>query len=102
MSDYPFEVITGPEFVTGGTRMKAGTSQKAFFDMLSTTVVIRLGKVLDNRMVNVQLINKKITDRAVRILMDKSKIEDYDYASQFSHKHGSVAKALAAIAKSKN
>ena len=101
MSDYPLEVITGPEFVTGSTRMKAGASQKMFFDMLSTTVMIRLGKVLDNRMVNVQLINKKITDRAVRILMDKAKIEDYDYASQFLHKHGSVAKALTALAESK-
>ena len=66
VSDYPLELITGPEFVTGSTRMKAGASQKMVFDMMSTTVMIQLGRVLDNRMVNVQLINRKITDRAVR------------------------------------
>ncbi len=94
VSDYPIEVITGPEFVTGSTRMKAGASQKMIFDMLSTTVFIQLGRVLDNRMINVQLINKKITDRAVRILMDKSDFTDYEAASEFLFKHGSVAKAL--------
>jgi N-acetylmuramic acid 6-phosphate etherase len=82
-SDYPVEVITGPEFVTGSTRMKAGTSQKMVFDMISTTVMIQLGRVLDNRMVNVKLINRKITDRAVRILMDKSGIKDYEQARAF-------------------
>jgi N-acetylmuramic acid 6-phosphate etherase len=93
-SDYPVEVITGPEFVTGSTRMKAGTSQKMVFDMISTTVMIQLGRVLDNRMVNVKLINRKITDRAVRILMDKSGIKDYEQARAFLLEQGSVARAL--------
>lgn len=94
ISDYPVEIITGPEFVTGSTRMKAGTSQKMVFDMISTTVFIQLGRVLDNRMINVQLINDKITDRAVRILMNKSNMKKYEQARAFLFKHGSVAKAL--------
>jgi N-acetylmuramic acid 6-phosphate etherase len=98
-SDYPVEVITGPEFVTGSTRMKAGTSQKMVFDMISTTVWIQMGRVLDNRMVNVQLINRKITDRAVRILMDKSTISDYDQAHAFLLEQGSVATALQTLYK---
>lgn len=97
VSDFPMEIITGPEFVTGSTRMKAGTSQKMVFDMISTTVMIQLGKVLDNKMVNVQLINHKITDRAVRILMDQSKIENYEKAHYLLLKHGSVVKVLEAL-----
>ncbi len=96
-SDFPLEVIVGPEFVTGSTRMKAGASQKMVFDMISTTVFIQLGRVLDNRMINVQLINDKITDRAVRILIDKSTMKEYDEARDFLFKHGSVAKALQAL-----
>ncbi len=98
-ADYPLEIITGPEFVTGSTRMKAGASQKMVFDMISTSVMIQIGRVLDNRMVNVQLINKKITDRAVRILMDKSEMKNYDQAYDFLIKHGSVANALEALKK---
>jgi N-acetylmuramic acid 6-phosphate etherase len=94
VSDHPVEVITGPEFVTGSTRMKAGTSQKMLFDMISTTVMIQLGRVQDNRMVYVQLINNKITDRAVRILMDKSSISDYDQARSFLLEQGSVSNAM--------
>ncbi len=93
-ADYPMEVITGPEFITGSTRMKAGASQKMTFDMLSTVVMIQLGRVLDNRMINVQLINDKITDRAVRILLDKTNIKDYDEASRLLHEQGSVANVL--------
>lgn len=93
-ADYPVEVITGQEFVTGSTRMKAGTSQKMIFDMISTTSMIRLGKVEDNSMVNVKLINEKITDRAVRMLMDKVNIDDYDKAKYLLLKEGSVKKAM--------
>lgn len=96
-SDFPLEVIVGPEFVTGSTRMKSGASQKMVFDMISTSVMIQLGRVLDNRMINVQLINDKITDRAVRILVDKSNLKNYDEARDFLFKHGSVAKALQAL-----
>lgn len=100
-SDYPLEIITGPEFVTGSTRMKAGASQKMVFDMISTSTMIQLGKVLDNRMINVQLINDKITDRAVHILMDKSEFTDYEEARMFLQEHESVAKALKSLSESK-
>lgn len=93
----PVEVITGPEFITGSTRMKAGTSQKMLFDMISTTTMIQLGRVLDNSMVNVQLINDKITDRAVRILMDKGSVKDYDKAKMILLEYGSVKKALESL-----
>jgi N-acetylmuramic acid 6-phosphate etherase len=59
-ANYPVEVITGPEFICGSTRMKCATAQKMLFDMISTTTMIRLGRVEDNRMVNVKLINDKI------------------------------------------
>ena len=93
-ADFPVEVITGPEFVTGSTRMKCGTAQKMIFDMISTTTMIQLGRVEDNKMVNVMLINDKITDRAVKILMEKSGITDYDEAKTILLAHGSVRKAL--------
>jgi N-acetylmuramic acid 6-phosphate etherase len=92
--DYPVEVITGPEFITGSTRMKCGTAQKMVFDMISTTVMIQLGRVIDNSMVHVALINNKITDRAVRMLMEKSGIEDYEQAKTLLTEAGSVKKAL--------
>ena len=92
-SDLPVEVITGPEFITGSTRMKCGTAQKMLFDMISTTTMIRLGRVEDNNMVHVALINDKITDRAVKMLMKNAKIEDYDRAKALLLEHGSVKKA---------
>ena len=93
-SDYPVEVITGPEFITGSTRMKCGTAQKMIFDMISTTVMIQLGRVEDNQMVNVMLINNKITDRAVKMLMGKAEIASYDDAKTLLLKHGSVKNAI--------
>ncbi|PVD54320.1 N-acetylmuramic acid 6-phosphate etherase [Terrimonas sp.] len=95
----PVEVITGPEFVTGSTRMKCGTAQKMIFDMISTTTMIRLGRVEDNSMVNVLLINDKITDRAVKILMEKAAIKNYEEAKETLLKYGSVKKAMEAIEK---
>jgi N-acetylmuramic acid 6-phosphate etherase len=92
-SDYPVEVITGPEFVTGSTRMKSGTSQKMIFDMISTTVLIRLGRVEGNRMVNVRLINNKVVDRSVRMLMERNHLEDYEFAQEMILKNGTVKKA---------
>ena len=74
--------------------MKCGTAQKMLFDMISTTVMIQLGRVEDNQMVNVLLINDKITDRAVRMLMDRSGIADYASAKQLLLSQGSVRKAL--------
>ncbi|MEX2513915.1 MAG: N-acetylmuramic acid 6-phosphate etherase [Cyclobacteriaceae bacterium] len=92
--DYPVEVITGPEFVTGSTRMKCGTTQKMIFDMISTTAMIRLGRVEDNKMVNVLLINDKIVDRAVKMLMERAGMQDYDKAKDLLLEKGSVKKAL--------
>ncbi|SMC65589.1 N-acetylmuramic acid 6-phosphate etherase [Pedobacter africanus] len=93
-ADYPVVVVTGPEFITGSTRMKCGTAQKMLFDMISTTVMIRLGRVEGNSMVNVKLINDKILDRAVKILMQKAGIEDYAEAKSTLLTHGSVKAAM--------
>jgi len=92
-ADYPVEVITGPEFITGSTRMKCGTAQKMIFDMISTTVMIQLNRVEDNQMVNVMLINDKIIDRAVKMLMGKSGLSDYALAKSQLMKYGSVKMA---------
>ncbi len=93
-AEYQVEVITGPEFVTGSTRMKAGTSQKLIFDMISTTVQIRLGRVEGNKMVNAKLINNKLIDRAVRIFMERNpQYTDYEEAKALILKAGSVKKA---------
>lgn len=93
-SDYPVEVITGPEFVTGSTRMKAGTSQKMCLDMISTTVQIRLGRVEGNKMVNAKLINHKLIDRAVRIFMERNpEYGDYSQVKEMIMRAGSVKKA---------
>ena len=93
LADFPVEVITGPEFITGSTRMKCGTAQKMLFDMISTTVMIQLGRVEDNQMVHVMLINDKITDRAVKMLMGKTGITDYEEAKKILFEHGSVKMA---------
>lgn len=93
-ADIPVEVITGPEFITGSTRMKCGTAQKIIFDMISTTTMIKLGRVLDNQMVNVKLINDKIVDRAVKMLMKNTGLEDYNQAKELLLEHGSVKNAL--------
>ena len=93
-ADLPAEIITGPEFITGSTRMKQGSMQKMVFDMISTTVMIQLGRVKDNKMVNVVLINDKITDRAVKILMEMGGIPDYDKARELLLSAGSVQAAM--------
>jgi N-acetylmuramic acid 6-phosphate etherase len=93
-SDFPVEVITGPEFITGSTRMKCGTAQKMIFDMISTTVMIQLQRVEDNQMVNVMLINDKIIDRAVKMLMGKTGVSDYERAKTLLLKYGSVKSAM--------
>lgn len=92
-SDYPIEVITGPEFISGSTRMKCGTAQKMIFDMISTTSMIQLGRVQDNQMVHVKLINDKIIDRAVKILMSRTKLNNYEEAKFLLMKAGDVKKA---------
>ena len=98
VADYPVEVVTGTEFVTGSTRMKCGTVQKMLFDMISTTVLIRMGRVEDNRMVNVRLINNKVVDRSVKMLMEKKGLTDYDKAKELILKYGNVKKAMDYVA----
>lgn len=98
-ADYPVEVVVGPEFVTGSTRMKSGTAQKLVLNMISTSVMIQLGRVEDNKMVNMQLSNVKLVDRGVKMLMEALKLNDYETAKDLLLKHGSVKKAVeAAIA----
>lgn len=93
-SDFPVEVIVGPEFVTGSTRMKSGTAQKLVLNMISTSVMIQLGRVEDNRMVNMQLTNSKLVDRGVKMVMERLNLKDYDSAKQLLIKYGSVKKAV--------
>lgn len=94
-ADFPIEVVVGPEFVTGSTRMKAGTAQKLVLNMISTSVMIKLGRVLDNKMVDMQLSNNKLVDRGTKILMNTLKL-DYEEANKRLLKYGSVRKALEA------
>ncbi len=93
-ADYPVEVITGSEFVTGSTRMKAGTAQKMVLNMISTTVMIKLGRVEDNSMVNMQLNNDKLIDRGVKMLMQQANLTDYTDAKKVLLRFKSVKKAV--------
>lgn len=94
-ADFPVEVITGPEFVTGSTRMKAGSSQKMILDMISTSLQIRQGRVEGNKMVNAKLINHKLIDRACRIFIERHPeyTDKYEEVKQMILKAGSVKKA---------
>ncbi|PTT01922.1 N-acetylmuramic acid 6-phosphate etherase [Pedobacter sp. HMWF019] len=94
-SDFPVEVIVGPEFLTGSTRMKSGTAQKLVLNMLSTTVMIKLGRVKGNKMVDMQLTNHKLVDRGTQMVMDELNI-DYDHAADLLNRYGSVRKAVEA------
>jgi N-acetylmuramic acid 6-phosphate etherase len=94
VADFPVEVEVGPEFVTGSTRMKSGTSQKLILNMISTTVMIQLGRVEDNKMVNMQLTNEKLIDRGTKMIMDKLGLQDYESTKQLLLKNGSVKKAI--------
>lgn len=99
--DIPIVAVVGPEFVTGSTRMKAGTAQKLILNMISTATMIRLGHVVGNKMVDMQLTNSKLVDRGTRMIMDESGIEDYDFARKLLLEHGSVRDALKAWHESK-
>lgn len=87
VADYPVEVIVGPEFITGSTRMKSGTATKMVLNMISTTAMIRLGRVEDNKMVNMQLTNQKIIERGVRMLMEKGNLSDEEAREMLSKYH---------------
>jgi len=92
-ADYPVEVIVGPEFVTGSTRMKSGTAQKLVLNMISTSTMIKLGRVKGNKMVDMQLSNNKLIDRGVKMIMDELKVEE-EIASNLLTKYGSVRAAI--------
>ena len=92
-SEYPIETIVGPEFVTGSSRMKSGTAQKMVLNMISTTLMIRLGRVQGNRMVNMQLTNDKLIDRGTRMLQDSLGLS-YEEARERLLKAGSVSNCL--------
>ncbi|HEY4290669.1 MAG TPA: N-acetylmuramic acid 6-phosphate etherase [Puia sp.] len=93
-ADFPIEVVVGPEFVTGSTRMKSGTAQKLVLNMLSTTVMIRIGRVEDNKMVNMQLTNSKLIDRGTKMVMEGTGLTDYEQAKELLLRLGSVKKAV--------
>ncbi|MGC3977918.1 MAG: N-acetylmuramic acid 6-phosphate etherase [Paludibacteraceae bacterium] len=95
-AEYPIEMIVGPEYVTGSSRMKSGTGQKMILNMISTSVMIQLGRVKGNKMVNLQLNNKKLVDRGTRMLVDELQIP-YDQAHALLLLHGSVKKASEAF-----
>jgi len=92
-AEYPVEAVTGPEFVTGSTRLKAGTAQKMILNMITTTIMIKLGKVKGNKMIHMQLTNKKLVTRGTRMLMEELSL-DFDTAQQLLLEKGSVKKAL--------
>ena len=93
VSDYPVEVVVGPEFVTGSTRMKSGTAQKLVLNMISTSVMIKLGKVKGNKMVDMQLSNNKLLDRGTKMIMKETGV-DYETAYALLEKYGSVRNAV--------
>lgn len=92
-ADIAIEPIVGPEYVTGSTRMKSGTAQKMVLNMISTATMIQLGRVKNNRMVNMQLTNQKLVDRGTRMIMDELGL-DYDTALHLLQLHGSVREAV--------
>lgn len=93
VSDIPVELIVGPEFITGSSRLKSGTAQKMVLNMISTAVMIQLGRVKDNRMINMQLTNEKLIDRGARMIVDELGV-DYEQAKSLLLLHGSVKKVV--------
>ena len=90
---FPIVIVVGPEFVTGSTRMKAGTAQKLVLNMISTAVMIKLGRVRGNKMVDMQLSNNKLVDRGTKMIMKELSVS-YEKAKKLLVKHGSVRKAV--------
>ena len=91
--DHSIEVVVGPEFITGSTRMKSGTSQKLVLNMISTCLMIKIGRVQGNKMVNMQLNNNKLVDRGVRFIMEELKVSKEE-AQELLSRYGSVKKAI--------
>jgi N-acetylmuramic acid 6-phosphate etherase len=95
---YPIEVLVGPEYVTGSTRMKSGTAQKLVLNMISTTVMIRLGKVRGNKMVDMKMSNHKLVLRAIRMVCEATGVTE-EVAAELLEKHGSVRNAVDSVKK---
>lgn len=96
VAQYPVAAVVGPEFVTGSTRMKSGTAQKLILNMISTSVMIKLGRVKGNRMVDMQLSNNKLIDRGTKMVMEATG-KSYEEANELLRKYGSVRKAISMI-----
>lgn len=96
VAKYPIVPVVGPEFVTGSTRMKSGTAQKLVLNMISTTVMIKLGKVKGNRMVDMQLSNDKLVDRGTKMVQDQTGLT-YEESKDLLLKYGSVRKAVESL-----
>ena len=92
-ADFPIEVVVGPEFVTGSTRMKSGTAQKLVLNMISTSLMIKLGKIKGNKMVDMHLSNNKLLDRGTKMLMHEISV-NYETANNLLNQFGSVRKAV--------
>jgi N-acetylmuramic acid 6-phosphate etherase len=95
-ADFPIEVVVGPEFITGSTRMKSGSAQKMVLNMISTAVMIKLGRIKGNKMVNMQLTNQKLFDRGVKMIVDELHSIDITKAAELLRLHGSVKKSIEA------
>ena len=93
VAEFPIEAIVGPEVVTGSTRLKAGTAQKMILNMITTTLMIKLGRVKGNKMVNMQLTNSKLVDRGTRMLMEELQLTE-DESRRLLLEFGSVNKAM--------
>jgi N-acetylmuramic acid 6-phosphate etherase len=102
VADFPIEVVVGPEFITGSTRMKSGTAQKLVLNMISTTVMIKLGRIKDNKMVHMQLTNQKLFDRGVKMIMTELNINDTTLASALLTKYGSIKISIEEYTKAKH
>jgi len=98
VTEYPIEAIVGPEFLTGSTRLKAGTAQKMILNMITTSIMIKLGRVKGNKMVNMQLTNKKLIERGTQMIVDEIGIPT-DEARRLLLIHGSVKKVIEAYHK---
>ena len=100
VAEIAIEPMVGPEFLTGSTRLKSGTAQKLVCNMITTITMIKMGRVKGNKMVNMQLSNKKLVDRGTRMLMDELGLE-YDKAKELLLLHGGVKKAMDAYRENK-
>lgn len=101
VAEHELAAVVGPEFVTGSTRMKSGTAQKMVLNMISTAIMIKLGHVKGNKMVDMQLSNSKLIDRGTRMIMDEAHLENYELAKSALLEHGSVRKAVDALTNAK-